>query len=401
MSEPRILHSVELNEDRQLEIFLPSGYHDTFYASVHYPVVYVLDGETYGQLAACLITTMGQSGNTPEAIVVAITSGLSRMRDFTPTCSQRDWQGKKNDILDSSGGGDRFLAFVEKELTPYINARYRTVEHRTLVGHSLGGLIALHSFLTQPGLFQGYLAIDASLWWDNQLLASRIEALNAAEDVAANSATQNAAQHKTQKAKQKTTQKITSLKGHIYCSLADHESSGPNNHSTMIQGNKRFVESLKQRTKATQNSSTSSLMITFEPFVDETHASVVAPSLHNGLKAIFKGHRLPYGWAPDVNTVIKHFEAFAQRLGFDYTAPEKLVEYLAWQAAQLFGDQAALAFKQLNVSNYPSSSQALAQLAETYVNLGDTGRAKHYYEKSRLLNKDNPLAQQRAALDRH
>ena len=97
----------------------------------------------------------------------------------------------------------------------------------------------------------------------------------------------------------------------------------------------------------------------------------------------------------------QQFEAFAQRLGFDYTAPEKLVEYLAWQAAQLFGDQAALAFKQLNVSNYPSSSQALAQLAETYVNLGDTGRAKHYYEKSRLLNIDNPLAQQRAALDRH
>ena len=38
---------------------------------------------------------------------------------------------------------------------------------RVLVGASLSGLAATHTLLTQPGLFNRYLIVSPSLWWDD------------------------------------------------------------------------------------------------------------------------------------------------------------------------------------------------------------------------------------------
>ena len=37
---------------------------------------------------------------------------------------------------------------------------------RILVGHSLGGLLAMHTLASRPALFRMYNTLEPSLWWD-------------------------------------------------------------------------------------------------------------------------------------------------------------------------------------------------------------------------------------------
>lgn len=355
--------STILGEDKAVQVFLPSHYHDPFNQPVHYPVVYVLDGEAYGQLAASVIHNMGQSGNMPEAIVVAINAGAERFRDYTPSPSNLNWQGKTVDWGSETGGAEPFLNFIEQELLPTLAAQYRTGKHRTAIGHSLGGLLVLHSFLTRPELFDAYLAIDASLWWDNKTLPIRAESLG----------------------------DQTPLRGQLYCSLADHETKGPNEHRTMVSGYERFVSTLQKRQAQALDPD---LDFTAQKYDDETHSSVVVPSLCDGLKKIFHGHRLRYGWATDIDAVAKHFEGYSTRMGYNAVPSETLLAYLAWQASQVQSEEAGMAFLQYRTEQYPKSSAAWCALAEGYEKFPAITDASRCFNKALVLQADNKPAQQ-------
>jgi predicted alpha/beta superfamily hydrolase len=72
------------------------------------------------------------------------------------------------DRYPTSGGADRFLDFIQTELIPEIDRRYRTEACRIFTGHSLGGLIAIYILVNCPEMFQAYIASSPSLWWDDQ-----------------------------------------------------------------------------------------------------------------------------------------------------------------------------------------------------------------------------------------
>lgn len=101
----------------------------------------------------------------PDLIVVGVVNN-NRIKDFTPTKSK-----KHLDI--ESGEADKFLEFMEHELLPYIDKKYRTRSYKIILGHSLGGLLAVHSLISKPYLFQAHFAFSPSLWWDDQLIVNR------------------------------------------------------------------------------------------------------------------------------------------------------------------------------------------------------------------------------------
>ena len=68
----------------------------------------------------------------------------------------------------TSGGAENFTKFIGEELLPYIEKEYPVTKYRTIVGHSFGGLFVVNALMHHPDLFTNYLAIDPSLWWDNQ-----------------------------------------------------------------------------------------------------------------------------------------------------------------------------------------------------------------------------------------
>ena len=163
------IHSYILDEDRLCFISLPDSYNAN--KDKEYPVLILLDGYTFFKSAIGVVHFMSSDRNRnysmPETIIVAI-ENVDRERDFTVTKI-------KTKRPNTMGGGRNFLNFIEKELIPYIDSNYRTEDHRTLVGHSLGGLLAMNSFMSQKSIFDAYLAIDPSIWWDENLMKNKVE----------------------------------------------------------------------------------------------------------------------------------------------------------------------------------------------------------------------------------
>lgn len=163
--------SPQLGETRTLNIYLPEGYSKD---TATYPVIYLLDGSANEDFVhvSGLVQYLTMIRFMPPVIVVGI-ANVDRKRDFTfPTTVERD---KK--AYPTTGGSAKFIAFLEKDLQPYITQHYRVRRNRTLVGQSLGGLLAAEVLLHYPSLFEQYAIISPSFWWNNESLLEDAPAL--------------------------------------------------------------------------------------------------------------------------------------------------------------------------------------------------------------------------------
>ncbi|RZM30441.1 MAG: alpha/beta hydrolase [Pedobacter sp.] len=164
------LYSKKLGEKRLLNIYLPEGYDPN--DSTSYAVTYLLDGsvdEDFLHVAGLYqFNSFEWIKRVPKSIVVGIAT-VDRRRDFTyPTAIESD--RKK---YPSAGHSHQFIEFLEKELQPFIQKKYRTTSSKTIIGQSLGGLLATEILLKKPQLFNKYIIISPSLWWDNGSLLTQ------------------------------------------------------------------------------------------------------------------------------------------------------------------------------------------------------------------------------------
>lgn len=168
-AQPRTLHSNLLEEDRRIIVRLPRHY--TLDTEKRYAVLYKFDGDNELPRYDSSIDVLHTAGLMPDLIVVAIPNGPGkRNRDLTPA-SLHQTEGVGEEMgTGPMGGGDRFLDFVEKELIPYIDTQYRTTSERILAAHSRGALLALHSLITKPDLFQARFVFSAPLMRDQRRL---------------------------------------------------------------------------------------------------------------------------------------------------------------------------------------------------------------------------------------
>jgi len=183
-SKPFVLGVIEeiqsdvLNEKRILNIYLPEGYDPK--DSVSYPVVYLLDGSADEDFIH--VVGLYQFNNfpwinrVPKSIIVGI-ANVDRKRDFTfPTTIENDLK-----IVPTSGHSDKFISFLETELQPYIEKKYKTNTSKTIIGQSLGGLLATEILLKKPELFNEYIIISPSLWWNDGSLLKYESTIEKAE----------------------------------------------------------------------------------------------------------------------------------------------------------------------------------------------------------------------------
>ncbi|AZJ36242.1 alpha/beta hydrolase [Tenacibaculum singaporense] len=161
------IKSAILKEDRTLNIYFPASYNT--YNSKKYPIIYLLDGsknEDFIHIAGIVqFGSFPWINMLPEAIVVGI-GNVDRKRDFTyPSTLEIDQKE-----FPSSGKSKQFIQFLQKELLPFINANYRVTNNKTLIGQSLGGLLATEVLFKTPNLFNNYIIVSPSLWWDAEKL---------------------------------------------------------------------------------------------------------------------------------------------------------------------------------------------------------------------------------------
>ena len=162
------IDSKRVDETRTINVWTPPGYtsgNDSF------PVLYMPDGgikEDFPHIANTLAELI-DSQKIPPIILVGI-ENTKRQRDLTgPTVIEKD-----REIATETGESANFRAFINEELIPEINNKYRTTAKKGLIGESLAGLFVMETFLLKPGDFDFYISFDPSLWWNGHYLDKNV-----------------------------------------------------------------------------------------------------------------------------------------------------------------------------------------------------------------------------------
>ncbi|MBB3227251.1 hypothetical protein FHW69_001852 [Luteibacter sp. Sphag1AF] len=160
------VHSTVPAEDRHMVVYTPPGYATS---GLSYPVLYMPDGglqEDFPHVAE-MADKLIRAGEMAPVLIVGI-ENTERRRDMTgPTTVASD-----KAIAPRVGGSANFRAFIAGQLIPHVESHYRTTKQRGLIGESLAGLFVVETLVRQPSLFDVYIAISPSLWWNNAALAA-------------------------------------------------------------------------------------------------------------------------------------------------------------------------------------------------------------------------------------
>lgn len=244
------IQSKILNEERSLNIYLPEGYNEK--DTTRYPVIYLLDGgftEDFIHVVGLVhYNSFPWINRLPKSIVVGIVN-IDRKRDFTsPSNSAVDQK-----MAPTSGGSAAFISFLKNELQPFINTKYLTNGTNTLIGESLGGLVATEILLQQPSLFQNYIIISPSLWWKNgEMLGQSFNQL----DTGIRSQTS------------------------IYIGVGKEGLTPGNRKRTMEKDAKDLAQKLKKLKRK-------NLYVYFDYLPEHTHADVTHQALYNAIKQLY------------------------------------------------------------------------------------------------------------------
>lgn len=245
------------HEPYRITIALPFGYSSK--DTIHYPVMYVLDGDPNLPLAALIQWNMTYDGEVPNIILVGIGYQVPdfmatvpyRTRDLTPTLDPRadSEMTAHHHVQMVSGGADRFLRVMTEEIMPFIGRHYKVSGDRALAGHSFGGLFAAHVLLTRPGLFDRYLISSPSLDWDGgEIKKEELSYFSAGN---------------------------RSLKARVFISAGSAEPDS-------------MVPDVRELTGTLTGRKYDGLELTTEIFDGETHLSVIPFAMSKGLRALYK-----------------------------------------------------------------------------------------------------------------
>lgn len=163
--------SKHVNENRIINVWTPPNYKDS---TESFPVLYMPDGGTKEDFPhiANTLSILLEENKIPAFILVGIENTV-RGRDLTGFSEVKD----DEEYCPITDGAKDFRAFIAEELIPEINKKYRTQAKKGIIGESLAGLFVMETFFTKPETFDFYIAMDPSLWWNNNYLARNADTL--------------------------------------------------------------------------------------------------------------------------------------------------------------------------------------------------------------------------------
>jgi predicted alpha/beta superfamily hydrolase len=329
------IESKILNENRTILINLPKNYKK----DEAYPVLYFLDGEVMTTMAAGQLDYLSRAYMVvPQMIIVGIVN-KDRWRDLTPSADTL--------IAKTSGGGARFMDFLEKEVMTTIEKTYKTAPYRILAGHSLGGLMATYAMVERSAMFNAYIAISPSLQWEKGAMLKDISSMAADKN-----------------------------EGNKYFFFSD-ASEGAQFHAYQLNMDSIF-----------KSRSMKGLNTKYVYYPDETHISEPVKAFYDGLRFIYPDWFLPYNSSAfkkimSSDTVIKHYNKLSARYGYKVIPPHdelnSLARFLRTDPKRI--DDAIVLLK-LNAINFPTSAKLYDLLGETYEKKGEKENARAAYVKA-------------------
>jgi predicted alpha/beta superfamily hydrolase len=369
------VNSTILHETRKIWVYVPDSYKANGSTSQRYPVVYLLDGDGHFSSVVGMIQQLSTvNGNTvyPEMIVVGIPN-TDRTRDLTPTHVTYDPPYiTDTNFSKTSGGGEQFMAFIEKELMPYIDSAYPANPYKVLIGHSFGGLTVINALMHHTKLFNAYLAIDPSMWWDGRKLLNEVHNNIAGLDLSHTA---------------------------VYLGMAN--TMNPGMDTTKVQADTtpihKHIRSILTLNHYLSADKQSGFRYASRYYGTDNHGSVPLISEYDGLHFIFDYYNLPLTNSDfgDINKAViakieNHFDTVSARMGFKVQPPELFINQLAYQASATKHNDEAIYLAQLNTTNYPTSSNTFDTLGDIYDAAGNKPKAIESYQKALAINKNMP-----------
>lgn len=365
------VNSEILNEQRKLLVYVPKS---NPYEKYTYPVVYLLDGDAHFYSVVGMIRQLSSvNGNTicPKMIVVGI-SNTHRTRDLTPSKGESE----------NSGGGDNFILFVEKELIPHIDKNYPTKAYRTFIGHSLGGLTVMNTLLNKPDLFNAYVAIDPSMWWDNRKLLNKI---------------------KTTSFNERYDNKTLFL-GIANTMPKDMDTISVKKDTTIAT---RQIRAILELNSYLNNDTHKKLSFKGKYYEDDDHGSVPLIAEYDALRFIFNFYRFKLTEQDYINQEIdilgkveNYYKRLSKGFGIDLKPDEYYVNDMGSALLRKKQFQKAEQFFKFNIKNYPKSANVYEAMGNFYLSTGIKEKAIEYYKKAILLNNDSYLKDKLAELEK-
>ncbi|MDM1379199.1 alpha/beta hydrolase [Myroides marinus] len=283
-----------LNEDRSIQIYLPTGYTDTKYPNQKYPVIYLLDGESNFNYLTAYVDKLSRYPypSIPEMIIVGVVN-TNRTRDLTPTVVTKDNMSKDQaaKIKGENGGNDNFFKYLKDEVFTYVDTNYRTLDYKILIGHSFGGITALNNMLNYTDMFNAYIVHDPSIWWDNKVMLREY----------------------TSRIKQDFKHRKLFL-----TQVGESENKGHlNDHYGAI----------KEFDKLMSTTPHPSLTYKYVAYEGEDHGSIPLKGNLDGLRFVFDGYRINFKDLKTNSNLLKDtFENLSKEMHYDFKPTEKYLD---------------------------------------------------------------------------
>ncbi|MGX5202222.1 alpha/beta hydrolase-fold protein [Aliikangiella sp. IMCC44632] len=325
IGEKLTLYSEVIGEDRPISVYIPKGVNDD--DSLY--VIYLLDSQHHFHTVTGIVQSLVDYKQIPKTMVVGIQT-TNRPRDYLPAI---DGEPKTNfqTFVKSKwpkSGQKNFLKFLSDELFPFIDKKYPTYPHRTIVGHSNAGTLALSALFERPELFNNYLSISANGWWSYDEIIQNSKKLTL-----------------TDRKKQK-----------LFLSVAG-------------EGGLFYTGTLELLTNMERNKPTN-LDWKFEHYPERTHMSGILPSVSSGLEYLYSD--INFNVTPalakyaDVSAIKDYYAALSKQFGFTISVPvDTYVEFADQQHMNQRTDEAIVTLEQF-VQDYANNSYAHMRLAQGY-----------------------------------
>lgn len=350
-----------LHENRKIWVYVPGNDPAGVFAKQRYPVVYLLDGDAHFSSVVGMIQQLSTvNGNMicPDMIVVGIPN-TDRTRDLTPTHVE-----SADPFFTNSGGGGKFLSFIEKELVPYIDKHYPTAPYKMLIGHSLGGLTVMQTLIHHSQIFNAYICIDPSMSWDDQKLLKESRKVLAEKKFPGTALYLGIA---------------NTMEGGMTIGKVLKDTAASSLHIRSILALRSYFENNKKN----------GLKFSGKYYNDDSHGSVPLITEYDALHFIFDFYpfKLTARDFTDTSAALvdrfeKHFLAVSKQMGYTVRPSEDQMNGMGYQALNSKQFKKAARFFQYNIDNYPGSYNVYDSMGDYYDAVGDKPNAIKYYEKS-------------------
>ncbi len=325
IGEQLTIHSDIIGEDRPISVYIPKGVNDD--DSLH--VIYLLDSQHHFHTVTGIVQSLVDYEQIPKTMVVGIET-TNRPRDYLPKIDGEPKTEFQKFVQSKwpNSGQDNFLTFLNDELFPFIDKSYSTYPHRTIIGHSNGGTLALSALFERPELFNNYLAISANGWWSYDEIIKNSEKLT-----------------NNNRKKQK-----------LFITVAGEGS--------------RFYTGTLELLSNMERNKPANLDWKFKHYPERTHMSGILPAISEGLEYLYSDFdfRITPEFAKyaEVSAVKNYFTELSKQFGFNISVPVDTYVELAEQQQTNMRKEEALDTLRVFVNDYPDYSYAHMRLAQGY-----------------------------------